>query len=383
MKAIIHANIIMPDHIVPDGVIVIDGERIVDVGRNIDTAGLECDDAGGLYVGPGLIEMHTHAAKGILLEKDPVGGAEILLNHGVTDALAALYFDVGAEVLISQMRTIRNAMQTGKAPNLCGIYMEAPYMNPKFGSCKGGNPWDKPIRSEDYLPLLEAGKNLVRIWCLAPERDGILDLVKDALAYDSSVGFAVAHSEASPFEIEKLIPYGLRIATHHMDATGTIKRYPAEVRCACVDEAALYNGDIYTEVICDKLGVHVDPYNIRLIRKIKGNDRVIVISDSYVDQGNAPPEYAGADDLVFDAEGILAGTKITLDEACRNMLFNGGASLPDCFRYASMNPARVLGLRDRGSIACGNLANLVITDDQFHIRQVYLRGKTVKKMTAT
>ncbi len=374
MKAIINAKIVMPDYIIPDGSLIIDGEKIAEYGRNIKTDDMEVLDAEGAYVGPGFIELHTHAAKGTFLTEDPVGGAKKLLKHGVTDALAALYFSSTRDELIEQIYRIRNAVSSGKAPNVLGLYMEAPYMNPKFGANRENNPWRYPIRQENYLPLLEAAGDFARVWCLAPEREGILGFVKDALIKNPNAVFSVGHSEATPSQIEALMPYGLKLATHHTNATGTIYKYP-ECRGVCVDETAWYNHGIYTELICDKMGIHVDPYMIRLVRKIKGDERVVLIADSYVDDGPIPSGYDGADDINFDHAGEISGTKLTLDDTCRNMLYNGGASIPNCFRYASTNPADVLGLGDRGRIGRGMLANLVITDHEFHVRQVMLRGK--------
>jgi N-acetylglucosamine-6-phosphate deacetylase len=175
------------------------------------------------------------------------------------------------------------------------------------------------------------------------------------------------------------MPYGLKCATHHMNATGTIERYP-ECRTACVDETALYNNEIYTELICDKVGIHVSPYLLRLVKKIKGDDRIILISDAAVDYGDIPDGdlYEGADDINFDVTGEISGTKLTLDLPCRNMMIHTGASLCQVFKYASTNPARLLSLTDRGVIKRGNKANLVTVSAEFEVQAVYLNGKKIK-----
>ena len=373
MKAIVNTHLVFTDHILPNATLLIDGERIVDFGRKLNTDGCEIMDAGGAYTGPGFVELHTHAARGTFITDNPVLAAKTLLEHGVTDALAALYFSVGAEELIRQANTIRAVAGTEQAPNLMGLYMEAPYMNPKFGCNRENNPWRYPINRADYQPLLEAIGDFAKVWVLAPEREGIEHFAADVLAVNPQAVFAVGHSEASPSQIEALLPYGLKLATHHTNATGTLPKYP-ECRGVCVDEAVWYNDSIYAELICDKMGIHVDPYMLRLVRKIKGSDRVVLIADSFVDDGPIPEGYDGADDINFDHMGEISGTKLTMDDACRNMMFNGGASIPECFRYASTNPAAVLGLKDRGKIAKGMLANLVITDAEFHVRKVILRG---------
>ena len=114
------------------------------------------------------------------------------------------------------------------------------------------------------------------------------------------------------------------------------------------------------------------------MRKIKGDDRIILISDSFVEHGPIPEGYDGADDINFDFAGEIAGTRLTLDQACRNIVNHTGASLCQAFKFASTNPARMLSLTDRGSIAVGNLADLVITDHVFHVQRVFFRGEQVK-----
>jgi len=172
---------------------------------------------------------------------------------------------------------------------------------------------------------------------------------------------------------------GLKLATHHTNATGTLNRYP-ECRSACVDETALYNHEIYTELICDKVGIHVDPYMLRLIKKIKGDDRIILIADAFVEHGPIPDGdlYEGADDINFDFAGEIAGSKMILDGPCRNMMVHTGASICQVFKYASTNPARLLSLPDRGVIKKGNVANLITVSAEFEIQSVYLGGKKVK-----
>ena len=87
--------------------------------------------------------------------------------------------------------------------------------------------------------------------------------------------------------------------------------------------------------------------------------------------------YEGADDINFDFTGEIAGSKMILDGSCRNMMMHTGASLCQVFKYASTNPATMLGLTDRGVIKCGNVANLLTVDAEFNVKSVYLNGNKV------
>lgn len=377
--AITNAKIVMQDHIIPDATIVIEDGKILDFGKKISTSGMETRDVGGAYVGPGLIDIHTHADGDTFFTEDPIKVAKRLLSHGITDVMPALYFSENCDGLIAQIDLIKAAAASGEADNIIGLYMEAPYMNPKFGCNRENNPWKYPINEKDYLPLVKAAAGFAKVWVVAPEREGIEGFVKKVKEIDPNARFSVGHSEAEPHDIEKLLPYGLVCATHHMNATGTIERYP-ECRTACVDETALYNDSIYTELICDHVGIHVAPYLLRLVKKIKGDDRIILISDAFVDHGPIPDGdlYEGAYDINFDFTGEIAGSKMILDGSCRNMMMHTGASLCQIFKYASTNPARMLGLTDRGCIAKGNVANLLLVDAEFNVKSVYLSGKQVK-----
>lgn len=377
MKAIVNAIIVLPDHYIPDGVIVCEGDRIVRTGARggIDVSGMELIDAGGLYAGPGLIEIHTHADGDHFFYEEPEKAAATLLDHGVTSCLAALYFDQTRDALLEQLKLIKKAMKT--SPNLIGFYMEAPYLNPKFGCNRENNPWRGAVDPADYMPLIEEAGELAKVWCVAPERENIENFVLDAKKKNPRAVFSVAHSEAAPEQIEALIPLGLRLATHHTNATGTLNKYP-ECRGVCVDEAVWANREIYAEMISDKVGIHVDPYLQRLIRRIKGDDRLILVSDSFVAHGPIPPGYDGADDINFDFSGEIAGTRIILDIACRSVMAHTGASVCQAFGFASRNPAALLSLDDRGTLAAGKKADIVLVDHLFNVRHVFKDGRQLK-----
>ena len=377
MIAIKNATLVMRDHLIPDAVLLMENGKIVDFGpmRKLSVPeGCEVIDAKGMYVGPGLVDIHTHAGGGHWFYDEPELAARFNLEHGTTSVLATLYFNMPQAALVEQAITVQKAMKTPECANIAGFYMEAPYMNPKFGADRENNPWKGPICKEEYQPVIDQVGTDAKVWVIAPERENIEQFVIDARANNPTVRFSVGHSEASPQQIEALIPYGLYIGTHHTNATGDLPKYP-ECRGVCVDETVNYNNAIYAEMICDSMGIHVDPYMQRLIRKIKGEDRLILISDACVFDGPVPEGYEGVTDLCFDFAGEIAGSKLTLEVACRNMMKHTGASIVDVFRYASYNPSRAVGLLDRGEIRKGLRADLIITDHNMNIQSVILGGE--------
>ena len=377
MIAIKNATLVMKDHLIPEAVLLMDGGVIRDFGemRHMSIPdGCEVIDAQGLYVGPGLVDIHNHAGGGHWFYDEPEAAAQFNLQHGTTSVLATLYFNMNKDQLVEQAITVQNAMKKPEGCNIAGFYMEAPYMNPKFGADRENNPWKGPICREEYQPVIDQVGTDAKVWVVAPERENIEQFVIDCLKVTPTVKFSVGHSEASPQQIEALMPSGLCIGTHHTNATGDRPMYP-ECRGVCVDETVNYNRGIYAEMICDSRGIHVDPYMQRLIRKIKGEDRLILISDACVFDGPTPEGYDGVTDLCFDFAGEIAGSKLTLEVACRNMMKHTGASIVDVFRYGSYNPSRAVGLLDRGEIRKGLRADLVITDHNMNVKSVILGGE--------
>jgi N-acetylglucosamine-6-phosphate deacetylase len=380
MKAIINATVVLRDHYIPNGVILIEDGVIKDFGeaRKLPVPeNAEIIDAKGLYVGPGFVDIHTHSDGYVFFQDDPERASQHHLKHGTTSLLPALYYSMDTSGYVEAINIIREAMKKPECKNIQGLYMEGPYLNTKFGCDRESNPWKGPVDREKHMLIIENAYDLARVWALAPERENILDFVQDVKAKNPDAVFAVAHSEASPYDIEAIMPYGLKIGTHHTNATGDRPMYP-ECRGVCVDETVNYNREIYAELICDSRGIHVDPYMLRLVRRIKGDDRIILISDAYACDGPIPPGYDDVDDINFDHMGEIAGSKMTLDISCRNMMKHTGASIVDVFKFASLNPATCVGFKDRGEIAKGKRADLVFVDHMMKVDKVIFSGEVVE-----
>lgn len=379
MLAIKNAVLVMRDHLIPKAALLVEDGKIKAFGREKHLPipdGCEIIDAQGLFVGPGFVDIHTHSDGDVFFQDDPARASQRHLSHGTTTLLVALYTGMNTQQYVEAAGILRQAMQTKDCRNIAGFYMEGPYLNPDFGCDRTNNPWADGIFKEKYQPVIDATWDLARVWCLAPEREGIMEYVEAVREKCPNAVFAVAHSAASPQQIEALIPYGLKIGTHHTNATGDRPMYP-ECRGVCVDEAVNYNREIYAELICDSMGIHVDPYMLRLVRKIKGDDRIILISDAYACDGPKPEGYDDVDDINFDWEGEIAGSRMTLDVSCRNMMTHTGASIVDVFQFASYNPARAVGFLDRGEIAVGKRADLVITDNWMNVKTVIIEGEVL------
>ena len=379
MVCIHNAKVVLESGILFDGVILLDGDRILAAGDRRDVeipAGCEMIDAEGAYVGPGFVDIHVHGGNGYMFDTEPLQTAEHFLRNGETTQLAPLYYNLSKEGFLDSIKKVQAAMTAGGAGSaIAGIYMEGPYMNPKFGAMPEKNKWKGEINPEAYKEVVDTVGTDAFIWSVAPEREGIEEFVKYAGKVNPHAIFAVGHSEATPAQVRKMKRYGLCLQTHCMDATSNYSEWVG-TRGAGPDEACLIDPDMYAELICDSGAVHVNKDLINLIVKAKGVDKVVLITDSFVSDLPAPEKLKHITDLIFDENCWLSGSKLTMNVACRNIMSHTNCGIAQAFLMASRNPARAIGLDDEiGTIEEGKLANLVFVDDVFNVKKVILGGK--------
>ena len=385
IKVIENAKVVLERGIIYGGVIVISDDTITAFGKREEVEipdGAEMIDAKGAYVGPGFVDIHVHGGNGYNSADNPEKMAEYFLSHGETSMLLT---STGVtrkpvEGIVENIEKIKAAAKTHG--NIKGIYMEGPFFNPNYGANKHLNVWgNRQIVEEDYKPLVDAGGTDIRVWMVAPERvcEGLLPFLEYAREVNPDVKFAVGHSEAHPTEIRALGKYKPSILTHAMNATGRKGEVANRgIRSVGPDEYCLCEPDMYAELISDSLGTHVPTELQRVILRAKGVDKVVLITDS-TSYNNPPPErYAHVTDINFDDRGGVAGSRLTMDKACRNIMTHTGCGIAEAFMMASTNPARAVGLYDEiGSIEVGKRADLVLVDDVFNVKKVILEGEIV------
>lgn len=379
MVCIHNAKVVLERGILFDGAILLDGDRIAAVGsrRELEIpADCQMIDAEGAYVGPGFVDIHVHGGNGHMFDSEPLQAAEHFLKNGETTILATLYYNLSKEGFLTSIKKVQDAMAAGGAGStIAGIYMEGPYMNPKFGAMPERNKWKGEITLDAYKEVVDAAGTDAFVWAIAPEREGIEEFVKYAGFVNPHAVFSVGHSEATPAQVRKLKRRGLCLQTHCMDATGSFSEWVG-TRGAGPDEACLTDPDMYAELICDSGAVHVNKDLINLVVGTKGVDKVVLITDSFVSDLPAPEKLKHITDLIFDENCWLSGSKLTMNVACHNLMSHTNCGIAQAFLMASRNPARVIGLEDEiGTIEPGKLANLVFVDDVFNVKKVMLGGK--------
>lgn len=383
MKAIINTKLVLEDGIVFDAVILFDGEKIINFGPKDQVEipeGTEIIDAKGLYTAPGLIDIHNHGSEHDLFVKEPLKCAEYFLKHGQTTVLPTIYYDMTAEQMIEGAKKIKDASKEGAGKIIHGIYMEGPYMSGRGSNFKFIK-WNGDITEEAFKPLVDEIGDFVKIWAIDPARQNIEVFLSYVRKKYPNAVFALGHSRATAEQVRKVRKYGITLQTHTQDA-GKVKGLAQGTMGAGCDEYTYYTPEMYAEIICDYTGIHVVPDLIKLIVKTKGVERMILITDSMAKSGdyknNEEEGIPYGPDINYDYQGYVSGSRLTLDKAIKNMMRHTGYGLCHAIRFASLNPAKVLGIDEfYGSIEVGKKPNLILIDDEVNVKKVFLEGEEV------
>lgn len=382
LQQLLHARVITPDGILPDGSILWTEGRICEV-RPDSQPHPDADmiDACGLYAAPGCIDMHVHGAAGHdFMEATPEAFDAIRYAHachGTTSMLATLA--VSSPDVISRCIDICDFSRSkGSGANLLGLHLEGNYLNPLM---KGGQDptYISVPDPEEYTSLLSR-TDCIRRWSAAPELPGALDFARQARMHGVLV--ALAHTTADYAQVRAAADAGFSHATHFYNAmTGMHKEgiYKHEGTI----ESVLVTDSITIELIAD--GIHVPPTLLRLAWKVKGTSRTVLVTDamsaSCCDPSLPPfdPRTIVEDGVCKMADGsALAGSTATADRLIRTMLQQASIPLLDAVRMASETPARILGIDDRkGSLTPDRDADIILFDDDIQIKRVIIGGETL------
>ncbi|MDL2217444.1 amidohydrolase family protein [Christensenellaceae bacterium OttesenSCG-928-M15] len=367
MLALTNGKIVLKDSVLEQGTVLIEDGFIADVLTHAPCLDhMELLDAKGAYVGPGFVDLHCHGGGGFWMREDPVRAALHHLQSGTTSLLATFAYSETEAQITAGLHKAREAMQKGNPGNILGVFLEGPFLNPKYGANAQSI---RPYSLGEYERLMHAGEDILRMWTVAPEMPSARTLI-DALV-KKGIAVAMGHSEASVEDVNWAVDHGARVCTHLMDATGASispPRYGGTRECG-FDEAVMLRDEVFCEVIADRRGAHVRHDMIRFILKAVGLERVAAVTDCCA-------QTEGGDDINL-VNDELSGSKLTLLMAAKNLQTATGLSMPSLFRLCATNPARAIRQDDVGTIEKGKRANLVLVDGDFQLHGVLLNGKRI------
>ncbi|HXR17047.1 MAG TPA: N-acetylglucosamine-6-phosphate deacetylase, partial [Terriglobales bacterium] len=337
--------------------------------------GVRVVDFGDAILAPGFVEMHIHGGAGHdVMNADPSDLAAVerlLFKHGVTG-----YFPTTVTAPLDQtwsaLDRLANAIERAAADNSSrgeraqplGIHLEGPFISHVR---RGVHPPENIM-----LPTLsafdrfwEAARGQIRVMTIAPELEGAREVIAEAAR--RGVCVSLGHSDADLSSARAAVAAGARHATHGFNAMR-----PLDHREPGIVGEMLTDSRLSADIIAD--GIHLDPAIVELFLKAKGVDAAVLITDAISATGMPDGRYRlGSFEVEVKngrclAGGKLAGSVLTMDRAVRNVMQFAHWNLQHAVRLATLNPARVTGLANRGKLEAGAEADFVVLSPTGEVR---------------
>lgn len=382
---IINGHIITPHRIIKNGTLLIKNNKIELVSEvAIDTTDYQIIDAKGNYISPGFIDIHIHGGGGFDFmdgtEEAYLKIAEIHAQYGTT-AMAPTTLTCAKEDLLKAIDIYKSAASKNKGAQFIGMHLEGPY----FALSQSGAQDPRYIRNpdiEEYNEVIAKG-DVIKRWSVAPELPGAIAMGK--YLKENGIIAAIAHTDAIYEEVVEAVENGYTLATHLYSAMSGVTRRNT-YRYAGVIESAFLIDSMDVEIIAD--GIHLPPPLLKLVYKIKGPDRIALITDAMRAAGMPEGDSilgnkdTGLKVIVENGVAIMAdrssfaGSVATTDRLVRTMVQMADIPLVEAVRMISKTPATIMGIEaNKGSLTIGKDADVVIFDDNINIKTTMVNGE--------
>ena len=386
--------LILPDRLIKDAWLVSCDGIIDDFGNSFFPKSQfdSVIDGEGQYLSPGFVDTHVHGGNGTCFHD---GTKEAILNSlqlhvkGGTTTILPTLTSITHENYVTCLETFASLSDTFTArfdiPEIEGIHMEGPYCS---GAALGAQD-TKTYRDVNYSEIemyLEIYPKIKK-WTAACERKGGMEFGK--YLERKGIVASLGHSNATLQQVLEAYDSGYNSITHLYSACSSYHRNGA-YREGGIVEAAFLIDDMNVEMITD--GVHLPKEFLQLIYKIKGSDRISLITDAtrwagvplqegarkFADADGTSPIYIENGVALVENRSCFAGSIATFDRLIRTATRGAGINIVDTIKMATLTPARTIGLDSTiGSIARGKKANLVLFNDDIEIKHVLIKGELI------
>ena len=360
--------------------------RIAAVGPDaVRQEGDKVVDADGLTLLPGFVDIHSHGRGGADFcdatdaAFDTIGCGK--LADGVTGFLAT-GLTRPEEDLAEMCRAAERYKARGEGATCLGVHLEGPFFNAEMAGAQNPAYLKKPDAA--MVKRLNAISPIRKV-SLAPEMEGAEECIRELA--EEGIVTSGGHSAADYETFERARKAGMTHLTHFCNAMMPIHH----LRPTMVTGGLLAD-DVFVEIITD--GVHLSDPMIKLIARAKGPDRVMIITDAMCAAGEPDGMYSLGGLRVKVEKGRATLADVPYDpKAVVSNVAGSVALFPDCFRRwvrlcdfplheaikaAGYNQLRSLGIVDRGEIAPGQIADLVLLDDSLSPRMTIVVGEVMR-----
>lgn len=347
-----------------------------------------------VYIAPGFIDNQVNGFAGVSfafgesnLNAEGIEKAtRELWKFGVTTYLPTLTTN-SREVLVKNLKllaeSVNNERLHGSIP---GFHLEGPYINPEDGY-RGAHP-KQFVRLPDWEEFLEfykaSGEKILEV-TVAPEMEGAQEFIKKCT--EKGIVVAVGHHNATKEQLDSSVINGAKISTHLGNGCANmINRHKNPLW------PQLANNDLMISIICD--GFHLLPEEMQVFYAVKGSEKTIITSDVTSYAGLDPGEYKTETGetieltkegmLRYPAQNVLYGSASAITKGVGHMMEVTDCSLADAVKMASQNPAKLLGLNDRGKLESGLRADIILftlDDSKITIQKTFVNGELVYNST--
>ena len=339
-------------------------------------AGAVSIDASGCYVAPGFLDLQINGGFGHDFTTAPSSIARVaeqLPRFGVTGFLPTIVTaPPSARAAALEAMAATDATGTAGAAVPLGLHFEGPLISPRRAGAHDVD-WIGDVATTPDTETWDAARGVVLV-TLAPELPGTLELIRTLVG--RGVVVSAGHTACTAEQMAAARDAGVSAVTHLFNAMAPFgHRSPGPAGVALADEA------LVAGLICD--GVHVDPLAVRVAWRALGPRRTMLVTDAVAALGttDGTATLAGravsvGEAGVRTADGVLAGSDLALDRAVRNLVAFTGCGPADAVATVTSTPAGLLGLTDRGRIAEGARADLVVLDPELHPVHTIVGGET-------
>lgn len=382
LTQIVNGTILTPQGWLKNGSIILRDNKVLEV-TNCDLAiiGANIVDARGMYVVPGYIEMHVHGGGGRDFQEGTEEAFETAVKSHLKYGTTSIFPTLSSSTVPMIQRAVETCNKMMAQPNspVLGLHLEGHYLNPKRAGAQMPK-WIKNPDPNEYVHIVENSPCLKR-WDAAPELPGAIQFGR--YCRDNGILPSIAHTAAEWQDVKAGYENGFTHVTHFYNAMPGFHN-KREYKYEGTVESVYLIDDMTVECVAD--GIHVPPTILRMCYKIKGVERMALITDALAvaamdGDGKAFDPRVVIEDGVckLSDRSALAGSIATNDRLVRTAVQQAEIPLEDAVRMCSETPARIMNVLDRkGTLERGKDADVLILDENLKVRCVWQMGQIVE-----